>query len=48
MDTILETRLKVTEETEDVIYPESDGQPMGETDRHRNIMIDLIQSLQDR
>ncbi len=26
-------------------YPESDGQPMGETDKHRQLMIDLIESL---
>ena len=28
-----------------VEYPESDGQPMGETDKHRQLMIDLIESL---
>jgi Uma2 family endonuclease len=26
-------------------YPESDGQPMGETDTHRKLMIDLIEAL---
>jgi Uma2 family endonuclease len=26
-------------------YPESDGQPMGETDKHRQLMIDLIEAL---
>jgi len=50
MNTILDTFLKVPEqaEAEGVIYPESDGQPMGETDTHRTIMIDLILVLQDR
>ena len=28
-----------------VEYPESDGQPMGETDKHRQMMIDLIEAL---
>ena len=28
-----------------VEYPESDGQPMGETDKHRQLMIDLIEAL---
>lgn len=26
-------------------YPESDGQPMGETDQHRQLMINLIEAL---
>ncbi len=26
-------------------YPESDGEPMAETDKHRQLMIDLIESL---
>ncbi|MYA99058.1 Uma2 family endonuclease [Candidatus Poribacteria bacterium] len=25
-----------------IIYPESDGEPMAETDRHRNLMMDFI------
>ena len=25
-----------------VIYPESDGKPMAETDIHRDLMIDMI------
>lgn len=29
----------------DIEYPESDGQPMGETDKHRQLMIDLIEAL---
>jgi hypothetical protein len=29
-------------------YPESDGQPMGETDKHRQLMIDLIEAYQQR
>ncbi|MCE2413598.1 hypothetical protein J4G07_06295 [Candidatus Poribacteria bacterium] len=28
-----------------VIYPESDGKPMAETEYHRDIMIDFIQML---
>ncbi len=28
-----------------VEYPDSDGQPLGETDKHRQLMIDLIESL---
>jgi Uma2 family endonuclease len=31
----------------DVHYPESDGEPMGETIQHRDATIDLIQALQD-
>jgi len=31
----------------DVFYPESDGEPMGETIQHRDATIDLILSLQD-
>jgi len=29
-------------------YPESDGEPMAETDTHRNLMIYLIEALTDR
>lgn len=32
----------------DIVYPESDGQPMAETDVHRDEMIDLIKVLDDR
>ena len=28
-----------------IVYPESDGMPMAKTDRHRNLMIDVIQTL---
>lgn len=28
-------------------YPTSDGKPMGETDLHRQDMIDVIQTLED-
>ncbi len=28
-----------------VEYPESDGHPMGETDTHRQLMVDLIEAL---
>lgn len=31
----------------EVDYPTSDGRPMAETDAHRRIMVDLIQTLQD-
>ena len=30
-----------------VVYPESDGIPMAETDRHRNLIIDFILMLED-
>lgn len=30
----------------DIYYPESDGQPMAETDLHREVMYDLIHGLQ--
>lgn len=29
-----------------IIYPESDGKPMAETDKHRDLMVDCIQTLQ--
>ena len=29
-----------------IVYPESDGKPMAETDKHRNLMVDFIQMLQ--
>jgi Uma2 family endonuclease len=32
----------------DVYYPESDGQPMAETDLHRDEMVDLIHALKRR
>ena len=32
----------------DIYYPESDGQPMAETDLHRDEMFDLIQALKRR
>ena len=31
-----------------VIYPESDGKPMAETDLHRDLMLDMIEILKDR
>lgn len=40
MDTISKTKNKV-------FYPESDGQPMGETDYHINVLIYLREALQD-
>lgn len=30
-----------------IYYPESDGEPMGETDIHRRAMADIIQMLDD-
>jgi hypothetical protein len=33
---------------EEIEYPESDGQPMGETDLHRNWMIRLFDLLSNR
>ncbi|HYO13935.1 MAG TPA: Uma2 family endonuclease, partial [Thermoanaerobaculia bacterium] len=33
---------------DDVYYPESDGQPMAETDLHRVVMTDLINGLTRR
>jgi Uma2 family endonuclease len=33
---------------DDVYYPESDGQPMAETDLHREVMTDLIHGLKRR
>ena len=33
---------------EEVYYPESDGKPMAETDLHRDLMSDLIQSAKYR
>ena len=29
-----------------IVYPESDGKPMAETDVHRDLMVDFIQMLQ--
>ncbi|HEX3528866.1 MAG TPA: Uma2 family endonuclease [Thermoanaerobaculia bacterium] len=33
---------------DDVFYPESDGQPMGETELHRDEIVYLIEALQER
>ena len=30
-----------------VLYPESDGKPMAETDIHRDLMIDMIDMLKN-
>jgi Uma2 family endonuclease len=35
-------------ESRDVAYPESDGQPMAETDTHRDEMVDCIEALKER
>ena len=34
-------------EGEDVFYPETDGRPMAETDKHRDLMVELIESLKN-
>ena len=34
--------------TPTIVYPESDGKPMAETDVHRDLMVDFIQMLQHR
>ncbi len=46
----LNTNLQITTrplifEGEEIFYPESDGKPMAETDKHRNLMVELIESL---
>src|SRR5262245_20219201 len=33
--------------SEDLDYPTSDGRPMAETDLHRELIVDLIQTLDD-
>jgi Uma2 family endonuclease len=43
------TMLAISPElTEEIYYPESDGKPMGETDIHRDAMVDLIEMLKNR
>jgi Uma2 family endonuclease len=43
------TMLAISPElTEEAYYPESDGKPMGETDIHRDAMVDLIEMLKSR
>ena len=37
----------MTQEDRDVDYPTRDGRPMGETDLHRNQIVDLIETLDD-
>lgn len=37
-----------TPASREVDYPTTDGKPMGETDLHRNDMVDLITALEDR
>jgi Uma2 family endonuclease len=39
-------QLRKLEAAPTIIYPESDGEPMAETDVHRDLMIDFIQMLQ--
>ena len=40
------TALPLTQSRQ-VVYPESDGKPMAETDVHRDLMLDLIATLQE-
>lgn len=37
---------QIAEVEEEVEYPESDGQPMAETDKHRRLMTTLIETLE--
>ncbi len=37
-----------TKTSRQIKYPTSDGRPMAETDVHRDLMVDLIETLQDR
>ncbi len=32
-------------DSDEVFYPETDGKPMAETDKHRNLLVELIESL---
>ena len=43
-DTRTQIRYAPTDET-DIYYPESDGKPMAETERHRDALIDALQTL---
>ena len=48
----LNTNLQITArplifEGEEVFYPETDGKPMAETDKHRDLMVELIESLKN-
>lgn len=38
---------QIAEVTAEIEYPESDGQPMAETDKHRDLMFALIAALQN-
>lgn len=41
------TRRPLTFEGEEIFYPETDGKPMAETDKHRDLMVELIESLKN-
>ena len=46
----LRTNTRFTRKTygfadDEVFYPETDGEPMAETDKHRDLMVELIESL---
>jgi Uma2 family endonuclease len=45
-DTRTQIRYAPTDET-DIYYPESDGKPMAETERHRDALIDALQTLME-
>lgn len=46
LTTNLKTASKpLTFEGEEIFYPESDGKPIAETDKHRDLMVELIESL---
>jgi hypothetical protein len=39
-------RLRKRARAREICYPESDGEPMAETDIHRNLMTELISHLE--
>ena len=52
MDGNLQTNTQSTQKSfgftdGEVYYPESDGKPMAETDKHRDLMVELIESLKN-
>ena len=47
----LNTNLQITArplifEGEEIFYPETDGKPMAETDRHRKLILELTEALE--
>jgi Uma2 family endonuclease len=49
MESLVRNYIEVDEcdEEEEIDYPESDGQPMAETDIHRNVTVYFIEALKD-